>query len=531
MNQTIQAADLFCGAGGFSSGLLQACHEHGRRAELLAVNHWPKAIATHKLNHPGVSHLCENLDNVDPRKVVAGQRLDVLLASPECTHHSRARGGKPMSDQSRSSAYHIHRWAEALYVKNIVVENVKEFTSWGPLDSKGRPMASKKGELFRKFCETLEAMGFYVDYRVLNAAWYGEATSRERLFIQATRGRRPRWPERTHSDTPNLYEQKYKAAREIIDWSVESQSIFGRKKPLAPKTLKRIEAGLKKFGGVEFVIGQQSCAAPRDVANPLPTIATAGAISLVEPFLVVLRNNMDGKSLDNPLGTVCTSPGHFALCEPFVVNMRHFGDDGHSRRCQPLERPLPTVTGNGAFGLCEPFVVPVTHGGGEGRCHGLEDPLPTITTAKRGEMALIEPFLVRYNGDHSGREDGAERVYPLDDPIGTLDTSNRYGIAEPYLVKYYGTATAADCGEPLDTLTTKARFGLCQPEPLAIFERDGHTYALLDIRFRMLQPHELAAAMGFEHYEFTGTKADQVKMIGNAVSRRQARAICRTLFF
>jgi DNA (cytosine-5)-methyltransferase 1 len=451
---TLQASDLFCGAGGFSSGLLQACHELQLTPDLLAINHWPSAIATHQLNYPSVSHLCENLDNVDPRHVVKSRRLNILLASPECTHHSRARGGKPMSDQSRASAWHVIRWAEALRIENIIVENVKEFQDWGPLDKKGKPIKHRKGELFRAWLGCLDALGYRVDHKVLNSAWFGAATARERLFIQASRRRRPLWPARTHSATPNLIEQQpYRAAREIIDWSYPSQSIFGRKKPLAPKTLKRIEAGLKKFGGVEFVLGQQSCSAPRDVGQPIPTISCAGAISLVEPFVVVLRNNGNARSTGEPLPTLCAGGGHLALCEPFII--------------------------------------PVTHGGGESRAHDVNKPLPTITGAQRGELALIEPFLVQYNGQ----------------------------------------SDVVSCDAPVPTLTTRDRFGLCQPEPIAIFERDGIVYALMDIRLRMFQPHELMAAMGLDGYKFPDktTKKDKTKMAGNAVEKLTATALCKAV--
>jgi DNA (cytosine-5)-methyltransferase 1 len=473
--------------GGFSAGLIDACHELGRTPNLLAINHWDKAIETHKLNHPSVSHLCENLDNVDPRKVVPNGKLEVLLASPECTHFSNARGGKPMSDQSRASAWHILRWCEALRVENVVVENVKEFQSWGPLDTKGRPIPHKKGELFRKFCECLDVMGYKVDFRVLNSAHYGAATARHRLFIQAVRRRRPRWPEHTHSATPDLFAMKpFRAAREIIDWDLEGQSIFGRKKPLSPKTLKRIEAGLKKFGGVEFVLGQQSCSAPRNLDGPIPTIATAGAISLVEPFLVVLRNNADARSIHEPTPTLCANGNHVGVCEPFLVKMFGNGDGAGD-----LDKPLPTVTtGHGRMYVAEPFVIPVTHGGGENRCYDLSKPLPNVTGASRGEMALCEPFMVQY----------------------------------------YGSSGSTPCDVPLPTVTTKDRFGLCEPQPIAVFERDGIQYALMDIRFRMLQPHELAGAMGLEDYDLgTGTKKDKTKMIGNAVERNTSRALCRAV--
>ncbi len=520
------SVDLFAGAGGFSAGLLQANQLLNRSTELLAVNHWHKAIDTHKLNHPDVRHLCANLDNVDPRKVIKNGRLEILLASPECTHHSRARGGKPMSDQSRASAWHVTQWAEALRVQNVLVENVKEFEQWGPLDAKGRPIAHRKGELFRAWMNCLEAMGYYVDRRVLNSAHYGAATARERLFIQATRRRKPRWPEKTHYDPSknrNLFdgETPFRAAREVIDWDLEGNSIFGRKKPLADKTIARIMAGLKKFGGVEFVLGQQSCAAPRTLDKPLPTIATDGAISFVQPFLVVLRNNADGRSLDKPMPALCAGGGHMGICEPFLVR---FQGGARWERSYLTDSPIGTLDTSNRYGLCEPFIVPVTHGSGENRTHDINKPMPTITCAKRGEMALIEPFILPVEGYYRGNPPRS-----LDKPLTTITQRGGGALVEPYLVPYYGNSTAADCDRPLPTVTTKDTFGLCEPEPVATFERDGVTYALLDIRFRMLQPHELAAAMGMDGYQFEGTKADKTKMIGNAVEVNTARALCKAV--
>lgn len=354
MSAPITAADLFCGAGGTSTGLMAAAAKLGRRVDLTAVNHWSTAIETHAANHPAARHLCESLDDIDPRKLFP-KGLDILMASPECTHHSIARGGKPMSDQSRATAWHVLRWADALQPREILIENVREMVDWGPLDEKtGRPIESKRGAIFRAFMAALRAIGYRARHQVLNCADYGDATTRQRLFIRATRiGRSAAYPVASHSQRPDLFgSAAWRSAREIIDWSLPGSSIFSRKKPLAPKTLARIEEGLRRFGGAEFVLGQQSCAAPRTVGEPLPTVATAGAISLVQPFLVVLRNNCHASSLDRPLGTVTCSGAHFGLAQPFLVAMEHGGG------VRDIERPLPTITTakGGAFGVCEPVV-------------------------------------------------------------------------------------------------------------------------------------------------------------------------------
>ena len=444
----IAAADLFCGAGGTSTGLALAAGDMQRKVDLLAVNHWPVAVETHQRNHPWARHLCESLDNVNPRKVVERERLNLLVASPECTHHSNARGGKPMSDQSRASAWHVLRWAEALYIDNILIENVKEFRTWGPLGVNGRPLKSKKGETFTGFLKALESLGYTVDYRVLNAADYGGATTRERLFIQARRRKAIRWPDQTHGPTgkqANLFERKpWRPAREIIDWSLPGQSIFKRKKPLAPATMERIAAGLKKFGGKN-----------------------------ADPFLVVLRNHAAGRSLDEPVPALTAGGNHVGICQPFVVPMNRLADQPHS-----VDRPIRTITATSSdMALCQPFIMPLNHGKGDHRAYSMANPFPTVTSMDAWSM--VEPFLVKYNG----------------------------------------TGGANPIHEPLDTVTAKDRFGLV--------ECDGY---LLDIRFRMLQWHELSAAMGFPaDYWFAGNREQKVKQIGNSVEVNQARALAKEM--
>lgn len=314
----IRAADLFCGAGGSSTGLLRVAESLGARVDLTAVNHWPVAVETHAANHPDARHVCESLDSVDARKVTGG-KLDLLWASPECTHHSTARGGKPIHDQSRSTAWHVLRWAEALRPRWVVVENVPEFQTWGPLGANGRPLQSRKGEVYGTWLASLRSLGYTVDARVLNAANYGAATSRRRLFVVArldggARGRGPiPWPEWTHApqgERRGLFSTelpRWRGAREIIDWSLPGRSIYDRPKPLAEATMRRIADGVRRFGGQPFVLGQQSGAVARSVRDPLPTIATAGAISLVEPFIIsYYGSGANVSSVRDPLRTITT---------------------------------------------------------------------------------------------------------------------------------------------------------------------------------------------------------------------------------
>jgi DNA (cytosine-5)-methyltransferase 1 len=376
MTHTIEAVDLFAGAGGTSTGLIQAAKELGLDLHLTAINHWDVAISSHALNHPGVKHLCVNLNNVKPLDVVPGGRLDLLIASPECTHHSNARGGKPMDEQSRAGAEFVTMWAEKLYIENILIENVKEFMTWGPLDENRRPIQHLKGQLFLNFIDRLRAFDYVVEYRLINAANYGDATTRERLFILARKSHsKITWPEPTHSKTGEFgflaKTKKWKPARDIIDWENKGKSIFDRKKPLRPNTMRRIMKGLEKFGGmpflaeyhgassingdrvssidkplptvatsnqfgfcVPFVIGQQSGATPRSVNEPISTIAGAGAISLIEPYIVKMFGIANA----------------WALVNPFLVNYNSNGGP-HS-----IEDPLDTITGKDRFGLVMPMV-------------------------------------------------------------------------------------------------------------------------------------------------------------------------------
>lgn len=526
--KTIYAADLFCGAGGTSTGLTQAAEKLGLDVQLLAINHWSVAISTHSANHPAAEHLCENLDDVDPRKVVPSGYLDLLVASPECTFHCRARGGRPIQDQSRASAWHILRWAEALYIENILVENVPEFVDWGPLDRENLPMQNLKGKTFLAFIEALRSLGYSVDYRVINTADYGDPTTRKRLFVMARREKPVIWPVATFSKeggSDMLREtQKWRPAREIIDWGIQGESIFGRKKPLSKNTMKRIEAGLRKFSGLPFVIGQQSCAAPRSTGDPLPTIAGAGAIALVEPFILpnegINRGNAP-RSVDDPLPTITASRGGGHLVEPFLVVLNGTKENQIGGSVKSIEEPTPTVTGAPHIGVVEPFLVEyhgASYEGGE-RVRSVDQPMPTVATSN--QYGLCEPFIL---GHPRGKQHKEDNVHSVEKPLPTITaTSSDMFLVEPFLVKYNSTGGPESMDEPLDTVTAKDRFGLVVPLT------DGRQ-AVLDIRFRMLQPAELAAAMSFpSDYQFSGNREQRVKQIGNAVPVRTAQALCEAL--
>ncbi len=492
MKKKIMMADLFCGAGGTSTGAYKAASKLGIDVDLLAVNHWPVAIKTHTANHQFALHKCESLDGVNPRLVIPGGKLDLLVASPECTHHSNARGGRPKNDQSRASAWHVLRWCEALHIEDVIIENVKEFRQWGPLDENGQAIKSRKGETFNAFVAALESLGYTVEHRILNAADYGDPTTRERLFLRASKQPGPiRWPKQTHSIDGRPGTKKWVAARDIIDWGLESQSIFTRKRPLKPNTINRIVAGLRKFGGPN-----------------------------AEPFLVMLYGTGTARSVDRPMPTVTGGAGrgggHVGLCEPFVLGQQSGGV------ARSTGQPLPTIATDGAIGLVQPYLIPFfgERKGQDPRTHSVDEPLPAVTS--HGAGGLVQPYLVAVNHPKKTKsKKGDDRSRSVDVPMPALTAKNGLGLVEPFLVKYYGNGGAASLKDPLDTVTGKPHFGLV--------EFGGKRYKM-DIRFRMLQPHELAAAMSFpKDYKFAGTKSDATKQIGNAVAVRLAEALCKSV--
>ena len=256
-NQTYLVADLFCGAGGSSTGAQKAIAATGGRMDLVAVNHWPVAVETHQLNHPTARHYVQDMERADPEAIVPGGRLDLLMASPECRFYSRARGGKPIHDQGRMHPWTVHNWLTRLEVQRVLIENVPEFIDWGPLDENGRPDKSQKGRHFQAWFLTFHSLGYRAEWKMLNAADHGDATSRVRFFLMARKDGLPiRWPEPSHArgDTGMLPGRRaWRGAREIIDWDNLGRSLLEdpkyRKKPLSVKTRQRIARGLERFGG------------------------------------------------------------------------------------------------------------------------------------------------------------------------------------------------------------------------------------------------------------------------------------------
>lgn len=476
----ITAVDLFCGAGGTSTGLEQACKERGIELELIAINHWATAIHTHSVNHPKVRHLCEPIELLKPKEVVRGP-LNVLIASPECTHHSNARGGKPINDQSRSTAWRVLEWTEALRPDWVLIENVPEFRTWGRLTEGGRPSKARKGGIYVQFLHLFREFGYEIDDRVLNAADYGDPTTRKRLFIVARKQDRYNpapvaWPEPTHCDPKKMTAgtlidelplKPWRPAREIIDWSIESRSIFGRKRPLARKTLERIYAGLEKFGGPNaepFLLVLRQHMDGLSIDGPVPTVAASGNhVGLVTP--IVLRYHKgDSRTVDQPIPTQ-TQTECFAVVEPTAMLLppRKFRMDN----CDDIDLPARTIDGNAkTFGLVEPMVVPQF---GQCPAKSTEEPLGAITTTSRG-IGVAQGFLTRFN-------QGANRNHEVNDPLPSVDTANRYGVVEPVIIGQGGSEYAGkpkSVSDPVGTISTQDHRAVVEPFLVPNYgERDG----------------------------------------------------------
>lgn len=341
--RTLKIADLFCGAGGTSTGAVEAIERLGYRADLTAINHWEVAVATHSQNHPAARHLCASLDSLNPRSLYAEGELDLLWASPECTHHSQARGGKPISDQSRSTAWCVVRWAEALRPRRIMVENVPEFETWGPIGANDRPIPARKGEVFKSWLQNLRALGYTVEFRVLNAANYGDPTTRRRLIIQAALGdMQIVWPDPTHAEEGQGGLPVWKSAQDhVIDWTIPAPSIATRRRPLAPNTLRRINEGLRKHGS-RFIIAMEHGGRVVSCDKPLPTVTCAkgGAFGLA--YLLPQGGGGMLRPASLPVPTVACA-GAIGLVVEYYGN-------GVAR---PTSEPLPTVTCRDRFGLLE----------------------------------------------------------------------------------------------------------------------------------------------------------------------------------
>lgn len=491
--------DNFAGGGGASLGIQLAL---GRSPDI-AINHDAEAIAMHTANHPGTRHYCEDVWDVDPRAATGGRAVGLAWFSPDCKHFSKAKGGKPVDKKIRGLAWVAIRWAAAVHPRVIVLENVEEFQTWGPLLDDGKPCPLRKGLTFRRWHKQLANLGYHIEMRELRAHDYGTPTIRKRLFIIARCDGLPiRWPERTHG--PGLL--PYHTAAECIDWDIPCPSIFTRKKSLVSATLRRIARGVMRY-----------------------------VVDAAEPFIIKHRTGSVGSSINDPLHTVTAgsylkrpaAAGHaMGLVVPYFIP-RHGERKGQEPRTRSVERPMPTITAtaNGAS-LVAAFLAK-HYGGNETPGSDVRDPISTITA--KDHHAVVAGYLLNMKG-------ADRRMRGIDQPAPTVCAGgNHAALVAALMAPYYGQGsgtTGRKLDEPTPTITTKDRL------QLVTVTIDGETYVLTDIGMRMLQPRELYRAQGFpESYIIDPvvdgkrlSKEAQVRMVGNSVCPPVAAAVIAANF-
>lgn len=448
--------DNFAGGGGASTGIEMAT---GISVDI-AINHDPEAIKMHKANHPSTKHYCESVWDVDPIEACKGKPVALAWFSPDCKHFSKAKGGKPKDKNIRGLAWVALRWAGKVRPRVIMLENVEEFKTWGPLNRRHRPIKSKQGHTYRKFISQLEDLGYEVQTKELVAADYGAPTMRKRFFLIARCDGKPIiWAKPTHapSDSEEVKQgllKPYLGACTQLDFSLPCPSIFDTSeeikekygiravRPLAEKTMNRIAKGIEKF-----------------------------VINNAEPFIVQCKFDNEPQDVKKPLGTVTTVGSHL-LVSPTLIQY-HSETSKNEVRGQALEDPIMTVDSSNRYGLVTSFLSKFYKTGIGQDCR---EPLHTVTTS-----------------------------------------AGHFGEVRAFLIKYYGNQTVHSVEEPLDTITTKDRFGLVTIQ--------GQDYQIVDIGLRMLEPKELYGCQGFpEDYiidrDYEGKeypRTEQVRRCGNAV--------------
>ena len=568
--------DNFAGGGGASTGIELATG----RPVTIAINHDPAAILMHKTNHPYTQHLQASVWDVDPVQVCAGRPVGLAWFSPDCKHFSKAKGAALVDRNIRGLAWIVLRWAGTVRPRVIILENVEEFQTWGPV-RKGKPVKSKSGDTFQKWLSQLEALGYKVEYRELVAADYGAPTTRKRFVLIARCDGQPiRWPERTHAprDSEEVRSGKCKpwvSAAEIIDWSLPCPSIFAGKaeikeqygvnavRPLAYNTMRRIIRGVDKFtikSGDPFIVqtgyGERKGQAPRvhDIREPVSTVVSTTKQNLcrpiVAPLTVTNTSNSVGAPADQPVHTVRTGGGGQMLVTPNLV--QHKFENGP----QDIQKPLTTITSVGAHEFVAPNLIQYhAEQGDYARAQGLSAPISTVDASNR--YGLVTAQMTEYYGNgsplnvkdpmhtatshdrealtlaHVAAFKGQDIGQRADKPLRTVTAQGgEFGVVSVRTVKY---APGADLGywpQIRDLLNKHCGYHLADDDVLLIWIH-GAWYYIRDIGLRMLTPPELYRAMGFPadyiiDRDYLGRdypKTQQVARCGNAVCPPMARAV------
>ncbi len=557
--------DNFAGGGGASTGIEMAT---GYSVDI-AINHDPEAIKMHKANHPNTKHYCENVWAVDPVKACKGHPVALAWFSPDCKHFSKAKGGKPKDKNIRGLAWVACRWAGLVRPRVIMLENVEEFKTWGPLGRRHHPIKAKQGETFQKFVQQLTDLGYEVQFRELIAADYGAPTMRKRFFMIARCDGKPIvWPEPTHApaDSEEVkagLKKPYVGAYTQLDFSLPCPSIFDTSeeikekygiravRPLAQKTMDRIARGFIKFvlnNPKPFIIqcnhgGERR---PNDIREPMPTITGKHGYGIVEPYMVQIGQTGftkdRSKDVREPLTTIVSKNEH-CLIEPTLAPYMGTNTTNHpggnckdpihtittgNQQClisptliqyhsetskdgvrgQTIKDPIMTVDSSNRYGLVASFLHKYYDGGYKGAGETVENPLPTVTAWDHN--SVVTANLIQMNNHCDGKD--------IRQPLPTITAGDgHFGEVRAFLIKYYGQGTGQDIKDPLDTVTAQDRFGLVTI--------NGTDYQIVDIGLRMLEPRELYGCQGFPDdyiidHDYTGKtypRSEQVRRCGNAV--------------
>lgn len=463
--------DSFAGGGGASLGIEEAI---GRPVDV-AINHDRAAIAMHEANHPETRHYQEDVWQVDPLLATGGRPVALLWLSPDCTHHSKARGGKPRDKGIRGLAWVGLRWAARARPRVIILENVEEFRTWGPLNRRRRPKRNRKGETFDRWVSQLRGLGYEVEWRELRACDFGSPTSRRRLFVIARCDGEPiTWPEPTHSNKPMLGLVPYRTAAECIDWSIPCPSIFERPKPLAAATLRRIANGIKRY-----------------------------VIEAERPFVINLTHGGRLESVDEPFATITGAHrGEKALVAPYLAGV---GGPEYSGKPVRVDEPMRTLTVENHRAVVTPFLAGITHNKSGGQTTPVDAPMPVVT-AGGNHLGEVRAFLAAYYGND---KDGQA----VSEPFRTVTSKERFGLVtvegEPYAIVDIGMRMLA---------------------PRELFRAQGFPDGYL-IKVWVPEHDEWRRNEETREWELVHrkagylTKTDQIRMCGNSVCPPIARAL------
>ena len=530
--------DNFAGGGGASTGIELAAG----RPVTIAINHDPDAILMHKTNHPYTAHYQASVWDIDPREVCRGRPVGLAWFSPDCKHFSKAKGGKPVDKNIRGLAWIVLRWAGTVAPRVIMLENVEEFQTWGPV-RRGHPIKSKAGQTFRRFVDQLKGLGYAVEWRELVAADYGAPTTRKRFFLIARRDGRPIvWPEPTHApaDSPEVKAGKklpWRSAAEIIDWSLPCPSIFDTReeirekyglsaqRPLRPNTMRRIIRGVDKFSikapePFLVVVNHAGGFRGQDVQEPLQTVTAKHGYGVAAPVMIQYHTEqsekMRGQGVTKPIMTIDAS-NRYGLAAASLV--KYYGNDQHG---QKISDPLHTVTAKDHEGVTLASLSKY-YGGVIGK--EVSNPLPTVTAVDHN--ALQTCHMVKMKGTNLGSS--------MSEPVQTITAGGgHFGVVNTTVVKAEPNADLKHWPEIRELLNTYCGYHL-GPEDVILFRIDGVSYFMADIGLRMLTPRELYSANGFPpdyiiDRDYKGNsygKSKQVARCGNAVPPPFAAALVR----